>query len=597
MNAIHFLAARPWVERLGEVLLHFLWQGAAVALLYAWVRRIARTARPESRYAIACLALVLMAAAPAATWSLLRPAPVESVAATFAAPLSSATPVSPVPGSTAVIHATAPVLPWVVVVWMAGATALWLRLLGGWMVALRLRSQLVRPAPPEWQEALDRLRSQLRVSPPVRLLVSALAETPVVVGWIRPVVLVPAGALLGIPAVQMEALLLHELAHIRRHDYLVNLLQNAVEALLFYHPAVWWISGHIRAERELCCDDAAVSITGDAMSYARALAALQPAQPAVPTAAVAANGGALVHRIARLVGAPQSSAHTGSGSAIGAVAVLFACGALLLAQSATRPAFAVASVKPSTEQRFQRVRPVPGGLNADASLKMLIQNAYALQPYQIVGGPSWIESDHYQIDAKADGGATRDQILLMLQSLLEERFQLKVHRETRELPAYALAPAKGGLKLPAPKAGNCADGPSADASQGSGGRMPSPGQGAATPAPPCGDVRIALAMTGAKMEGGKVSMQELVRMLSMALDHPVIDRTGFTGLFDLQLTFLPDETTAAMPAPPPGAMPPAEDRPPFILSAVQEQLGLKLEATRGPVQVLVIDRAERPSAN
>ena len=137
---------------------------------------------------------------------------------------------------------------------------------------MRLRSRLVRPAPSEWQQALDRLKTRIRVSRPVRLLVSSLVQAPAVVGWLRPVVLVPVGALAGLPAEQIEALLVHELAHIRRHDYLVNVLQSVVEALLFYHPAVWWVSGHIRTEREQCCDDVAVSVSGDVLTYARALA-------------------------------------------------------------------------------------------------------------------------------------------------------------------------------------------------------------------------------------------------------------------------------------------------------------------------------------
>src|SRR6185437_9604420 len=141
-------------------------------------------------------------------------------------------------------------LSWVVVVWLVGALAFWVRLAGGWVVAARMRSMLVRRAPPEWQESFRVLSAQIGVSRPVQLLVSALVQVPTVVGWLRPIVLVPVGALGGLPPEHVEALLLHELAHIRRHDYLVNILQSVAESLLFYHPAVWWLSGHIRAERE-----------------------------------------------------------------------------------------------------------------------------------------------------------------------------------------------------------------------------------------------------------------------------------------------------------------------------------------------------------
>ena len=162
------------------------------------------------------------------------------------------------------------------------------------------------------------------MSRPVQLLVSSLVQAPVVVGWLRPAVLVPVGALAGLPADQVEALLLHELAHIRRHDYLVNLLQGVVEAILFYHPAVWWISGHIRVERELCCDDMAVAASGDVLTYARALAGLESARPAHAGMVMAASGGSLVNRIARLAGRPRPAPRTFSGSATIMAAMIIA---------------------------------------------------------------------------------------------------------------------------------------------------------------------------------------------------------------------------------------------------------------------------------
>src|SRR5262249_12862142 len=121
---------------------------------------------------------------------------------------------------------------WVVMVWLAGAMVFWVRLVGGWAIAARMRSMLVRRAPPEWQETLRKLGVQIGLSRPVQLLVSALVQVPTVVGWLRPVVLVPVGALGGLPAEHLQALLLHELAHIRRHDYLINILQSVAESLL-----------------------------------------------------------------------------------------------------------------------------------------------------------------------------------------------------------------------------------------------------------------------------------------------------------------------------------------------------------------------------
>jgi uncharacterized protein (TIGR03435 family) len=394
----------------------------------------------------------------------------------------------------------------------------------------------------------------------------------------------------------MEALLLHELAHIRRHDYLVHILQSVVEAVFFYHPGVWWISGHMRTERELCCDDIAVSITGDAVGYARALAEFDSAR-FIRRAVVAANGGSLADRIARLLGQSSGSRRASGGTAIAPALILLSIGAwAVFAQPAARPQFEVASIKPSVSQRIMNVRPLPGRLTADATLPILIQYAYGVEPFQVVGGPNGLMSSRYQIDAKADAAASRDQMFLMLQSLLKDRFQLKTHRDTKELPVFALVPNKGSLKLPPPKEGVCVDSAvDAPAEWAGVGRMAAPGE-----VPPtknrCGSAVVALGPRGAQMKGGKIAMPELVRTLSMLLGRSVIDRTGFTGLFDLQLDFVPDDTTPSMPPPPPNSGT-SDITGVSIAQALQQQLGLRLQSTKGPVQVIVVDQAEPPSVN
>jgi uncharacterized protein (TIGR03435 family) len=603
MSAIQIMSTQPWVERLGSTLLHFLWEGLAIAAVYAVGRRwTERRVGPDARYVVACVALAMMAAAPVATWVVLSPPAAESVAASFAAPLSDAAtsafrsaPVLPPGGAPG--GGAAPLLPWVVAIWLVGAMACWVRMLGGWILAERLRSRLVRPASGEWRQAFDRLKARLRVSRPVQLLVSSLVQAPVVVGWLRPAVLVPVGALAGLPADQVEALLLHELAHIRRQDYLVNLLQGVVEAILFYHPAVWWVSGHIRVERELCCDDLAVAASGDVLAYARALAGLESARPAHAGMVMAASGGALVNRIARLAGRPRPAPRPGSGSATIMAAMIIAVTTLaLFGQPVPRPRFDVASVKPALPQGIMVVRPLPGRLTANATLQMLMQNAYAVQAFQIVGGPAWIDADRFEIDANADGNTTRDQMFLMLQSLLEERYQLTFHREMRDLPVYALVAAKAGLKLPSPQNGACVE-PTSDTPPDWAGGIMAPPQAGRPPLPRCGAVRVMLEPSGARAQGGKVPMAEFARTLSMITGRAVIDRTGFGGLFDIQMTFLPDDGTPAMPPPPPEVAATLVSKTPSILPALQEQLGLKLESTRGPVEVIVIDHAERPSGN
>ncbi len=262
--------------------------------------------------------------------------------------------------------------------------------------------------------------------------------------------LVPAGALAGLSAAQMEALLVHELAHIRRHDYLVNIFQSMIEAVFFYHPAVWWISSHMRAERELCCDDVAVSVTGDAVTYARTLAEFEfDSAHWLEPAVMAANGGSLAYRIARLLGQTSTPGRASSGTATAPALILLAmgAGAVFAFNPPSGPDFEVAaavSCIPQPEGHERAPAASRAILPLDATLPILIQYAkYGVAPFQVVGGPNGLISSRYQIDARADAAASRDQMFLMLQSLLEDRFQLKTHRDMKELPVFALVPNKG----------------------------------------------------------------------------------------------------------------------------------------------------------
>ncbi len=256
--------------------------------------------------------------------------------------------------------------------------------------------------------------------------------------------------------------------------------------------------------------------------------------------------------------------------------------------------FEVASVKPAIPQGMMLVRPLPGRLTANASLQMLIQNAYGVQAFQVAGGPEWARSERYAVEATANPAATRAQILVMLQALLAERFQLKIHRETRDLPAFSLVATGKPVKLVPSKNGSCTE-PSPNAPvDWAGGIMAPPGAGPAA-LPQCGVPRVMLQPAGAKLQGRRVSMGEFARALSLVLERTVIDQTRISGSFDLDLVFLPDETTSAMPPPPPGTAPGLEMKTPTMFTALQEQLGLKLQAAKAAVEIIMIDRAERPS--
>jgi TonB family protein len=315
----------PLLHALGWMLLHFCWQGAAVALLL-WCGLGVLPARwSRARYGAACAALALMVALPLATFARLAKdelaarrafaLPVISIDVAVSAGGAGATPV---PLQERVREALDRSVPWLPVVWLAGVMVFLARLNAGLLEARRMRSAGTEAAAPELLRAFEAVKVRLGVARAVRLAQSALVQVPTVVSWLRPVVLLPVGCFLGLSQMQVEALLAHELAHIRRHDYLVSVLQSVVETLLFYHPAVWWVSRQVRRERECCCDDLAVEVAGDKLAYARALSWLEERRAAMPEMVLGANGGVLKMRIKRLLGLRVCSA----GSQFAAFALL-----------------------------------------------------------------------------------------------------------------------------------------------------------------------------------------------------------------------------------------------------------------------------------
>jgi GWxTD domain-containing protein len=289
-------------EALGWTLFHFLWEGAAIALLLAMLLLVSRAARV--RYWAACAAMVAMLAAFGITLAMKLPKTDANARRVHVL-------AGPLPPRPAVVDdglaARSAAMPyrWAVPLWLAGVVLLSLHRLAGVAGAYRLRRAGVCLAPSPWPERMARLAARLGLRRPVVLLESCLTDVPVAAGYLRPAILLPIGLLAGLPAEQVEFILIHELAHIVRRDYLVNLLQGMVEALLFYHPAVWWVSGVIRAEREHCCDDVVVALAGDPRSYAAALVTLE--QNRVPEPLLAATGGSLTKRVRRLLQQPAAS--------------------------------------------------------------------------------------------------------------------------------------------------------------------------------------------------------------------------------------------------------------------------------------------------
>src|SRR3989441_361145 len=248
------------MQALGWALVDSLWQDALAAAGLAALLALVPVRAARIRYAFATLTLALMLALPLATAVRLSgTSPQISDVVTATSPVTPAAPVAD-----RIRAALEPALPWVVFVWFGGVVALSLRLASGWLVTRQLGRVGTSSVPDACREAVARLAARLRIRRPLRVLESAVVQVPAVIGWLRPVILLPASALTGLTPLQLDALLAHELAHVRRYDYLVNLIQSAIETLLFYHPAVWWASQQVREEREHCCDDLAVGVCGDA---------------------------------------------------------------------------------------------------------------------------------------------------------------------------------------------------------------------------------------------------------------------------------------------------------------------------------------------
>lgn len=592
---LDLLLAHPAVQALGHGLLQFLWQGLFLALLLLAARRITSSAR--IRYATATAIMLAMPIALVVTTVANRHGEPARVAAT-----RSVTPQAFSTEATQLVYDAAPagqlragISGWAAGVWAVGVLLLSLRATGGWATAQRLKRG-INPAGARLEETLERLKRKLGVSAPVRLCTSVRVRVPCAIGWLRPWIFLPVSALTGLDEWQVEAILAHELAHIRRQDYLIGLLQTAVETVLFYHPAVWWVGRQMRIEREHCCDDIAVAACGNAFQYASALAEMEEIRDRVPEPALAASGGELLGRIRRLLG-DNSEVSRASGASVAMTLVLIVSATAVLSLRAApqdaSPAFDVASIKRDVSgQPGPMFRLFPGFHVERATVKDLVVLAYLVHDFQVTGGPGWITSDRYNIEAKAEAvPAFNQQVrtlqLRRLQELLQDRFKLAVHRETRELPTYDLIVAKGGLKLQPLKEGSCiATEP--------GKPFPAPGK---NPMDYCGFGGI----TGrGRFESSSTTMTDMAGSLSLLTGRQVFDKTGIKGLYRVQLTFAPDSSAFPFSPETPGATgnpTPAADSGPNLFTAVQEQLGLKLESSRGPVEVLVIDHVEKPSEN
>ena len=424
------------------------------------------------------------------------------------------------------------------------------------------------------------------VSRPATLLLSTEISSPMASGFLRPAVILPESLPAELAAAELEHILLHETAHIARYDDWTNLVARMLGAALALHPVAVWILRQIEREREMACDDWVVARIGAARPYAASLARMSElrrsrgseAQGLKLASGIFGSGSRAAERIENLLRPRSAVAPRPSFFRIAAGLVLllalavagaFAPHWIAFAQEPDLAAFEVTSVKPNTggnQRSTWGFPPHSAGFTAtNVNLETLIRLAYKVKDSQVQGGAGWIDSNRYDVTGKpAENGLGLEPTRMMLRTLLQDRFKLTIHREMKPIPVYELLAAGNSLKLPQPQPTNCID-PFTS----------SPGN-----QPPC---RGFLQGPGF-LASAETSTAELADVLGNILDRPVIDKTEHAGTFYMRLEFKPETITD-------------DTSRPSLFTALQDNLGLKLESRKDPAEVIVIDHAEKPDAN
>ena len=627
-----------------------LWQSTLFAAVVALLALAFRHNRARIRYGLWFAASakflvpfsVLAAAGGLLEWQQ-APAPIRSVVASpaardFNAPFEAIW-LDPTPTVAQAAHAQW-IAPLLVGIWLCGFAAITVRRVRQWRevrAAVKASMPFASATPLaggiEIRTIPVAFRADLKVGP----------YEPGVVGLRRPVILLPEGIDSYLTADQLAAVVAHEVCHVRRRDNLTAAIHMAVEALFWFHPMVWWIGARLVATREQACDEHVVAQTAEPIAYAEGIASVCRRYVEAPHMAVAGVGGADVKAridaiLSNQIGLRLTLPKRLVLASVAALALLvpvvtgaIEAAAFAAGQQPATPAggppidpqlrFEVASVKPvaGTSGTFGRFLPIlPRFEYIDLPIGWFLRTALDKPDYRMVGAPGWVDTDRYTIMAKAPDGTPQAALATLMLNLLKDRFQLATHLETRDLPIFNLVMARTdgrpGPDLKATPAECQATVAERNAAQkafavGRGAPPPLPGMPGGPPAPnldailkgappPCGFGRF---LTGNVAASGQ-TMAQLVTTLSDWVGRPVIDKTGLTGLYDFTLKFAPEGVRAAGPLGPTLTLlqgqaqsPPADPNAPSLSAALEEQLGLKLESARGPVEVVVIDRLERPT--
>jgi bla regulator protein blaR1 len=591
-------------ELLPELLLAVLnsfWQAAVVAALVWAAVRVLPKVNAATRYAIWWAVLGVVLALPAAprvvAWWGAWERTSKAVVVNRPAPARVTVPlIEDQPAMVTLTEARSARWPlWIAGLWAAlGAYRLWQ--IGRSYVYLRGVKGRARLAPGTLAdrplEASFRL-PEAASKRSTRLLFSEDVGSPMAVGFLHPAVILPESLPEELAQPEMEHVLLHEAAHIARRDDWSNLLAKLFGAALALHPVAWWVLRQIEREREIACDDWVVAKVGSARPYAESLARMSELRWARQAKLGATHG--KTH--GKTQGEALASGMFGGGSRLGprielllergrefstevskvrvamSGATLLGCliaGAIVpkgVAFAQVRPAFSVASVKPEDPKYYEGLfRALPGGTLRARNATLLGLVGFAYRADQYGGGPGWLSTDRFAVEAKAADDFSQDpdgallqswdmpkRMALMLQTLLEDRFKLRVHWETKETTVYALVVAKGGARLQEVQPNDPSE-------------------------------RCCWTFNDGQLAGRFRSMPWLADELRMYVHAPVSDETGLKGVYDFKLEW---QTEAN----------PDAKGPTSIFTAVQEELGLRLEARKGQEKILVIDHAEKPDAN
>ena len=425
---------------------------------------------------------------------------------------------------------------------------------------------------------------------------------PGIVGIRRPVLVVPEGLVERLTPSQLQALIAHERCHVRCHDNLFAAVHMLVEAVLWFHPLVWWIERRMIDERERACDEAVLRAGNCAADYAQGILTVCRWSVGSPVACVAGVTGSDLRRRIETIMANRVGRRLAltarvllAGGATIALAGPIGLGLLSAqarersAQSEPRPRFDVASIRRTPEGTANlspSFGPRPGGtlIGVNNAVLNFIGNAYGFPRYRILGAPDWLISERYNLEGRSDADPSRAQMMMMLQTLLEDRFKLRLHRETKQGPVYFLGVARGGAKLRESKEGSCVEIDTTKPPP----PPPPPGQ---PRRPGCGNNLTFVKGPGIAWIATRIDMAGVADQLAALTGRTVIDKTGLGGFFDIDVYVPPLESRPGVDDPAP------TDTGPSPFTVLREQLGLTLEPGTGPVEYLVIDSVERPSEN